>query len=47
VKEMHPAIANYVMDKTVELMETPGNMKLRVPLSVDAALGANWKDAKE
>jgi DNA polymerase I-like protein with 3'-5' exonuclease and polymerase domains len=47
VKEMHPAIANYVMDKTVELMETPGNMKLRVPLSVDAALGANWAHTKE
>jgi DNA polymerase I-like protein with 3'-5' exonuclease and polymerase domains len=47
VQEAHPAVANYVRRKSVELMERAGGVKLRVPLRVDAALGTNWLDTKE
>lgn len=45
VSEIHPSIANEVMERQVELME--GVFTLSVPLGVSAALGHSWLDAKD
>lgn len=45
VQEMHPAVANAVLDATTHIMETA--LSLRVPLKVDAALGPDWASTKK
>jgi len=45
VMEFHPAIANWGMDKTNEIMSNA--VDLDVPLLVDSALGANWYHTKD
>jgi DNA polymerase-1 len=45
IMEMHPAVANFCRDEVVRMMETA--LTLKVPVTVDAALGTNWYETKE